>query len=276
MKTIAVAAVAMMTWAQAQAAEKVVKIGTLPWEDMQSITLVTKKFLEKQGYKVDVTEFSEWGIGFAALEKGDVDLMATLPDYVTSDYWQKSHKKLEKVSVVSYGNYQTLAVPSYMKIDSIDQLNSVRDSVGGKIIGIEPGSGLMRDVARAVKAYNLNYQIVEGSTAAMVAALKAAIDRKEPIVTMLWDPSWMMHKFDVKFLKDPKGIFPSYQSYYWIAKKGFSAAHPEVRTDLATVYLPIGDIGQITVEMADGKTAQQAVDDWWASHKELIDKWSIQ
>jgi glycine betaine/proline transport system substrate-binding protein len=273
---VAAAAMATLAWMPAQAQDKVAKIGTLGWEDEKAITLVTKNFLEKQGYKVEVTEFSEWGIAFAALENKDVDVMVALPDYVTSDYWERSHKKLEKVSVVSFGNYQTLAVPSYMNIDSIDQLNSVSDKVGGKIIGIEPGSGLMRDAARAVDEYKLNYQIVEGSTAAMVAQLQSAIERKEPIVTMLWDPSWMMHKFDVKFLKDPKHVFPPSQSYYFVAKKGFSTENPELRANLATVFLPITDIGQITVEMADGKTAEQAVDNWWKTHTSLIEKWSIQ
>ncbi|AVA21327.1 glycine betaine ABC transporter substrate-binding protein [Rhizobium sp. NXC24] len=276
LKFVAAAAMATLAWMPAQAQDKSVKIGTMGWEDEKTITLVTKKFLEKQGYKVDVTEFSEWGIAFAALEKKDVDLMVALPDYVTSDYWQKNRKKLEKVSVVSYGNYQTLAVPSYMKIDSIDQLNTVSDQVGGKIIGIEPGSGIMRDAARAVDEYKLNYQIVEGSTAAMVAQLQSAIERKEPIVTMLWDPSWMMHKFDVKFLKDPKKVFPPTQSYYWIANKGFSAQNPELRANISTVFLPIGDIGQMCIEMADGKTAEQAADDWWAANTSVVEKWSIQ
>jgi glycine betaine/proline transport system substrate-binding protein len=137
-------------------------------------------------------------------------------NYVSQDYWDKNKAKLEKISPVSHGLYQALAVPKYVTIDSTDQLNESADKFGGKIVGIEPGSGLMRDTASAVKAYGLKYQLVEGSTAAMTAALKSAIDRKEWILTTLWEPSWMTQKFDVKFLKDPKGVFPPPQTYYWI------------------------------------------------------------
>jgi hypothetical protein len=49
---------------------------------------------------------------------------------------------------------------------------------GGKIIGIEPGSGLMREAHAAVDAYGLKYQIVDGSTAAMVAQLQSTRPRK--------------------------------------------------------------------------------------------------
>jgi glycine betaine/proline transport system substrate-binding protein len=33
----------------AYAQEKVIKMGTLSWEDVMPITLITKKFLEKEG-----------------------------------------------------------------------------------------------------------------------------------------------------------------------------------------------------------------------------------
>jgi glycine betaine/proline transport system substrate-binding protein len=58
----------------------------------------------------------------------------------------------------------------------------------------------------------------------------------------------------------------------FITKKGFSAGNPELRTNLATIYLPIGDIGQIAVEMANGKTEPQAVDEWWKKNAGLIEQ----
>ncbi|WP_411036927.1 glycine betaine ABC transporter substrate-binding protein [Shinella sp. BYT-45] len=273
-KLFTAAAFAVMSAVSVQAQEKVIKMGSLGWEDLLPISLITQKFLEKEGYKVELTKFSEWGIAFGALSKGDVDILTSQINYVTSDYWAKNKNRLEKVSVVSHGLYQGLVVPSYVQIDSVDQLNTITDQVGGKIVGIEPGSGLMRDVAAAVKDYDLKYQVIDGSTAAMVAQLQSSLERKEPIVTMLWDPSWMVQKFDVKFLKDPKGIFAPPQTYYWIARKGFSAEDAHVREALASVYVPIEDVTAINGAMNDGKTVEQAVDDWWQKNAALVDKWS--
>ncbi|MNE42784.1 Glycine betaine/carnitine transport binding protein GbuC precursor [compost metagenome] len=196
-------------------------------------------------------------------------------DYLTSDYWAKYKSRLEKISVASYGTLQGLVVPSYVPIDSVDQLNSIVDKTGGKIIGIEPGSGLMRELGEAVKAYDLKYQVIDGSTAAMVAQLQSALERKETIVTTLWQPSWMMQKFDVKFLKDPKGSFAPSQAYYWIAPKGFSAKNELARQSLATVYVPIEDVTRITADMNNGKTIDQAVDAWWEKNQTLVNKWSV-
>lgn len=272
-KALCAAAMVGMTMLSAQAEEKTITIGTMSWEDLTPITGITKKVLEDSGYTVKVVPFSEWGIAYAALGKGDVQILASQTDYVAQDYWDKNKKKLEKISPVSHGLFQAIAVPNYVTIDSMDQLNDNADKFGGKIVGIEPGSGLMRDTANAVKAYDLKLQLVEGSTAAMTAALKSAVDRKEWIAVTIWEPSWMMQKFPVKFLKDPKGIYPPPQSYYWIGKKGFSADNPHAREVIASVYVPLADITTINGQVSDGKTMDQAIKDWTDSHADLLKRW---
>lgn len=137
------------------AQDKVIRMGTIIWEDLTPITGITRKVLEDKGYAVEVTEFSEWGIAYAALTKGDVQVLASQTDYVAQDYWNKNKDRLEKISPVSHGLYQAIAVPKYVTINSIEELNDNADKFGGKIIGIEPGSGLMREAADAVDAYGL-------------------------------------------------------------------------------------------------------------------------
>lgn len=272
-KAICAVAVAGLLSGHVQAEEKNIVMGTMTWEDLTPITGITKKVLEDSGYTVKVVEFSEWGIAYAALSKGDVQVLASQTDYAANDYWNKNKNKIEKLSPVSFGLYQGLAVPSYVDIDSIEQLNANSEKLGGKIIGIEPGSGLMSDATNVVKAYDLKLKLVEGSTTAMTAALKSAVDRKEPVVVTVWDPSWMTKKFDLKFLKDPKGIFPPLQGYYWIGHKGFAAEYPRARELMASVYVPITDITAMNAEVKDGKTMEQAIKDWTDSHADLLKRW---
>lgn len=272
-KAFCAVAVAGLMCLPVHAEEKTITMGTMTWEDLTPITGITKKVLEDSGYTVKVIEFSEWGIAYAALSKGDVQVLASQTDYAANDYWNKNKNKIEKLSPVSFGLYQGLAVPSYVDIDSIDQLNANSEKLGGKIIGIEPGSGLMSDASNAVKAYDLKLKLVEGSTTAMTAALKSAVDRKEPVVVTVWEPSWMTKKFDLKFLKDPKGIFPPLQGYYWIGHKGFAEANPRARELMASVYVPITDITAMNAEVKDGKTMEQAIKGWTDSHAELLKRW---
>lgn len=273
--TVMAGAIALFGAVSSYAQETTIKMGTMAWEDLTPISLITKKFLEQEGLTVELSDFSEWGIAYAALTKGDVDILASQINYVASDYFSKNRNRLEKISVVSHGMQQRFVVPAYMPIDSIEQLNEIADQVDHKIIGIEPGSGLMREADDALKAYDLDYAIVEGSTTAMVAQLQSSMQRNEPIVTMLWDPSWMIQKFDVKFLDDPKQAFAPPQTYYWIGHKGFSAENSHVREIVASVYVPIEDIAAINAEMNAGKSVEEAVDAWWEANADLVERWSV-
>lgn len=272
-KAICAVAVAGMMCLPVHAEEKTITMGTLSWEDLTPITGITKKVLEDSGYSVKVIEFSEWGIAYAALSKGDIQVLASQTDYAAYDYWNKNKNRLEKLSPVSFGLYQGIAVPKYVDIDSVEQLNDNSEKFGGKIIGIEPGSGLMSDATNAVSAYGIKLKLLEGSTAAMTAALKSAVDRKEWVAVTVWEPSWMAQKFDLKFLKDPKGVFPPPQGYYWIGHKDFSKAYPRAREVMASVYVPIADITAINGEVKDGKTMEQAIKGWTDSHAELLKRW---
>ncbi|WP_186002838.1 glycine betaine ABC transporter substrate-binding protein [Mycobacterium sp. KBS0706] len=272
-KTLCAVALVGLSMLPAQAQEKTIKMGTLSWEDLTPITGITKKVLEDAGYTVTVTDFAEWGIAYAALTKGDVQILTSQIDYAAQDYWNKNKSRLEKISPVSHGLYQAIAVPTYVTIDSIEQLNENADKFGGKIIGIEPGSGLMRDAGNAVKDYGLDLTLVEGSTAGMTAALKSAVDRKEWIAVAIWEPSWMFQKFDLKFLKDPKSVFPPPQGYYWIGQKGFSEANPEARELIASVFVPNADITAINGAVKDGKSMEQAIADWTAANAGLLKLW---
>ncbi|PBP72037.1 glycine/betaine ABC transporter [Pseudomonas syringae] len=269
----AIAMVCMMSTA-VHAEEKTITMGTLSWEDLTPITGITKKVLENAGYTVKVVSFSEWGIAYAALSKGDIQIIASQTDYAAHDYWTKNKNRLEKLSPVSFGLYQGIAVPRYVDIDSVDQLNDNADKFSGKIIGIEPGSGLMSDASNAVSGYGLKLKLLEGSTAAMTAALKSAVDRKEWVAVTVWEPSWMVQKYDLKFLKDPKAIFPPPQAYYWVGHKGFTESYPHAREVLASVYVPLADITSINTQVKDGKTMDEAINGWTDSHVELLKRWA--
>ena len=271
---LAASAILGMATVSGHAQDKTIHMGTMSWEDLTPITGITKKVLEDAGYTVEVTSFSEWGIAYSALSNGDTQIMVSQTDYVAQDYWDRFKRDLEKIAPVSHGLFQGIAVPSYVTIDSVEQLNEAADKFDNKIIGIEPGAGLMRDTANAVEEYGLELQLVEGSTAAMTAALKSATDRQEWIAVTLWEPSWMVQKFDVKWLQDPKGVFPPPQSYYWIGEEGFSEENPDARELIASVYVPLAEITAINAAVNDGKSMDEAVADWIESHADLIERWT--
>ena len=274
---LVVFSVVMVFGATAQAENKKIKIGVLQWNDQMSVAQAADYTLTRMGYEVEQIDFFEWGIAFAALERGDIDLMPTLINFCAQDYWARSKEKLEKIGVPSFGMAQGIVVPSYVPIDSIDQINSIKDKIGGKIIGIEPGSGLMRQARQQVEGYGLDVDLVEGSTAAMAASLKSAIAKKKWIVALLWTPSWMAQTFDVKFLKDPKGIGQPPQTYHYLGRKGFRKDMPFASEVLAGIFLPVHHISDISLNLKEGKKMPEAWKIWLTKgqNQAVADAWTI-
>ena len=157
-----------MTTAAAAAKAKEVKIGWTAWSDAEAVTRVTKQILEqKMGYKVKLV-LLDIALQYSALAKGDIDMMemAWLPK-THADYYAKVKDKVEDLGVLYGGASLGWVVPAYVpkaQLNSIPDMkkSAVHDKLGGKIIGIDPGAGLMRLSKKAIKDYGLsNYKLVD-------------------------------------------------------------------------------------------------------------------
>jgi glycine betaine/proline transport system substrate-binding protein len=54
-------------------------------------------------------------------------------------------------------------------INSIEELNSVKDKFQGIITGIEPGAGIMKATNKRIEDYNLDFGLQSSSSAGMAA-----------------------------------------------------------------------------------------------------------
>lgn len=228
-KTLLTLICLMFLAAPAMAAKGKVRIAYVEWDCATASTMTAKAALEQMGYEVETLPVAAAAM-WQALGTGDVDAMVTAWLPVThADYYEKVKNRVEKVSVVSGGAKLGWAVPAYVTIDSIEELNANADTFDGKIIGIDPGAGLMKLSEQAMADYGLNkLELMEGSGATMTAALDTAIKNKEWVVVTAWSPHWMFGKWDLKYLKDPKGVLGGEEKIEAIVRKGLKEDMPEV------------------------------------------------
>lgn len=255
------------------AEQKEIKIGVMPWTPAKLSAYVIGTILKDRGYKVTEVEFMEWGLAFTALSRGDIDILrASGLESNTLDYWKKYKNKLEKVSVIHHGHVQGLVVPTYVTIDGIDQLNANKEKFKKKIVGIGAGSGLMRQTREVVKGYNLDFTLVEGSTTAMTASLKSALDKKEWIVVTLWTPTWQMMRYPLKFLKDPKGLQAPAGITHIASRKGFCQENPKAREILASLFWLADEEAKMVSNVNKGMKVRDAAAQWMKDNKDLLDR----
>nr|WP_096911886.1 glycine betaine ABC transporter substrate-binding protein [Neobacillus jeddahensis] len=152
---------------------------------------------------------------------------------------------------------------------------SVGDSVDYKIIGIDPGAGLMKATAKAVDEYGLDeWKLVEGSSAAMTASLKKAYDKKEPIIVTGWTPHWMFAQYDLKYLEDPKGVFGEDESIHTIARKGLKDDLPDAYKVLDQFNWTPDDMGVVMNGIANGDDPEEAAAEWVKENTDKVSEWT--
>jgi glycine betaine/proline transport system substrate-binding protein len=151
---------------------------------------------------------------------------------------------------------------------------SVGKSVNHQIIGIDPGAGLMKQTTQAMKDYELSeWKLIEGSSAAMTAALDKAYKAKEPIIVTGWTPHWMFAKYDLKYLNDPKGVFGKDEEIHTIARKGLKEAAPSAYAMLDRFEWTPEDMAVVMSAVMEGKKPEDAAADWVANNAAKVDGW---
>ena len=99
----------------------------------------------------------------------------------------------------------TLAVPKYLAdkgLKTFADIHKFEKELGGKIYGIEPGSGANTQI-KAMIAKNQfglgKFQLVESSEAGMLAAVDRAVRRKQAVVFFGWAPHPMNVNLDMVY-----------------------------------------------------------------------------
>ncbi|MFD7258678.1 ABC transporter permease/substrate binding protein [Streptomyces sp. NPDC059874] len=254
---------------------RTLSVGYIPWDEGIASTFLWKELLERRGFKVDAKQL-ELGALFTGLAGGQLDFQtdAWLP--VTQEqYWKKYGNKLDDLGPWYGPTSLELTVPSYVKdVRSLADLKGKSAQFKGRIIGIEPSAGVMGALKEKVlKEYGLDteYQVVDGSTPGMLAELKRAYEKKEPVAVVLWSPHWAYSSYELTKLEDPKGVWGKGDGIHNVARKGFADDEPEVARWLSSFKLTEKQLTSLEAKIQDtGKgKEQEAVRAWLDDHPEV-------
>jgi glycine betaine/proline transport system substrate-binding protein len=243
------------------------------WAEGIAFTNLAKAALEDKGYDIKITPL-EPGPIYATLAKGDADLMldAWLP-HTHSDYWDKYGDKINKIGESFSGGTTGLVVPQYVDfVDSINDLNEHADKFDGKIIGIGSGAGIHRNTEKAIEEYGLDYKQVTSSGPAMMASLKRSYDKQEPIIITGWKPHHMWADYDLRYLKDPKEVFPK-DVCAIVTRTGFDSDFPVLQKFFSNFNLSETELYNLMDAIDKGDDELEAAKQWYNDHKVLVESW---
>lgn len=239
------------------------------WADGIAITHLGKIILEEKGYTVTIKRL-EPGPIFAALSRGDADIFmdAWLP-YTHKDYWDRYRNRLDTLGSVFRGGTTGLVVPTYVDINSIEELNANKDKFGSKIYGIGVGAGIYFNTEKVIEEYDLQLSQQPSSETSMVTALKKAVANKEWIVITGWKPHFMWSNFDLKTLDDPKNIYPT-DAIKIISRKGFANEKPEIASILRKYTLNEDMLNELMVEVDKNPDPETGARIFYDKYKDIL------
>jgi len=260
-------------------ASKTIKLGFIPsWTDGRSTAYLLEDQLGKLGYDVEMVELTDAGPLYTGLSKGDVDIYPSAWNERThASYMEDLGENLEDLGAYYDNAKLTITVPSYVDIDSIDELKDNADMFGGEIIGIEPGAGLTKTTQESmIPEYGLedDYKLITSSTAGMVTELDKAIKNEEPIVVTLWRPFWPYGTYDLKDLEDPKGAMGETEALHFLGREGFSEDYADVAELIAGIKLDdttYGSLEDTVVNEHEEGDEPAAIDEWIDANPEAFE-----
>ncbi|GAA4057776.1 hypothetical protein GCM10023065_03440 [Microbacterium laevaniformans] len=246
------------------------------WDEGIAASYLWQSILEDKGYDVKLT-YADVAPVYQGLARGDFDLVLdTWLPTTHADYMKRYGDKVEDLGAWNDDARLTIAVNKDAPIDSLDQLAAASDQFGGRIVGIEPGSGLMRITGDdVVPGYGLeSMQLVESSTPAMLAELKKATDAGQNIAVTLWRPHWAYSAFPITDLADPKGLLGSAESIHSVASTSFAKDHPEVHGWISNFSMPsdkLASLEDVMFNQNNGDDYGPALTQWIADNQAWVD-----
>ncbi|WP_226036118.1 glycine betaine ABC transporter substrate-binding protein [Aquibacillus saliphilus] len=252
--------------------DTVITIGNAPYDYETPPIEITKLIAEEHGYEVEVME-GDVAFMFLSLTQNDVDIWPGIWPEIHRTYLDKFEGEFEMGATIYDEAPTGWAVPTYVEADTIGELVGNEDMVNGKLVGFEPGSGMMLTTEEVVEAHGLDLEVVSGTMASMMAEVDYAISQEEPILFLGWRPHTMFRNYDLKILEDEKGIW-GVDSQAWGVSNDFQDKAPEIYNFVTNFEMSIEEVEKYLYNNQDeGKDVEELAQQWIDDNRSDIDAW---
>jgi len=271
---IAFAIVAVLGLQACEVETDEIRLGYVLWDSEIASTHVVAAIIEDElGHDVNLTAVDA-GPMWTGMARGDFDAIvaAWLPS-THAAYLEQTQDDIVNLGPNLEGARIGWVVPEYVPVNSIEELNDYVDEFNGQITGIDPGAGLMAASEEAIETYDLDYNLLSGSDAAMTAALERAIDREEWIIVTGWTPHWKFAAHDLKYLEDPRGAFGDAEHIATIVTPDLEERHPDVFSFLDNFFWTPEEMGEVMIYIEEGMEPFDAARQWISENPDRVNEW---
>jgi len=264
---------------------KTVKFSDVGWTDITATTAITSEILKGLGYTPKVTVLSV-PVTYASMKNKDIDVF--LGNWEPSMENDRKPYIADKSVVVVGANLPTgakytLAVPQYTYDKGLKDFADIvkfKDSLKGKIFGIEPGNDgnrLVLDLIKNGKFGLKDFQLVESSEQGMLAEVQRATGHKEDVVFLGWAPHPMNVNFKIQYLTGGDDSFgPNFGGaiVYTNERAGFAAECPNAAKLIKNMVFTVDIENEVMNKiLTDGMEGPAAATAWLKTNPKELAAW---
>jgi len=178
----------------------------------------------------------------------------------------------------------TLAVPQYVAdagLKTFADIARFKDRLGGKIYGIEPGSGANTDIQKMIDTNRFGlggFKLVASGEAGMLAAVQRAVNRKELVVFVGWTPHPMNLNMKMDYLTGSEDVFGPNEgraTVSTVTAPDFAERCPNANRLLTNLTFTAAQESQWMVPIMARQSPQEVAKKWLREHPEDLQRWLV-
>jgi glycine betaine/proline transport system substrate-binding protein len=283
-----------------------IKIMIADWTSIGLQAEIMSIILQTYGYNTKLVVADDSG-RYPGFENGDL--------HIAMETWQTSQKvnfakSLETGKILDLGETGLLGVedwwyPLYVKehcpglpnwealLDCAEYFSTADTAPKGRYVG-GPVSWGGHD-EQLIKALDLPFEVIHpGTDAAMFAELKAAYERKAPVILWVWEPHWAPSLYEGEFVQFPKfedGCYddPSWgpnpnetgdcgKPYGWVKKMGWAGGEkvwPCAYEMVRNYEMDNATVSALLVEVdLNGRSNTEVATEWLKANESRWKPWA--
>ena len=287
--------------AELGAVDEPIKLAVNEWSGQQITTRIAGKLLETAGYKVEYVTAGYQNM-WQAVADGQLDAaMEVWGSNVTEQYKQLNKDgKVEDLGELGLEAKEGFVYPAHVAelCPGLPKWEALKDCAaifataetlpGGRLVDYPgdwgtPGADRIKTLGLPFKA------IPAGSEGALIAEMKASVERKTPLIAVFWQPHWAIATYDLKFVELPKGTPECYTDPAYgpnkdvtgdcdfIPTRVFKAAWPGLKDKWPAAYEILKNFKLSTEEQqplmgavdVDGASAEDVTTGWITANAEV-------
>jgi glycine betaine/proline transport system substrate-binding protein len=264
---------------------KTVRFSDVGWTDITSTTGIASEIFKGLGYTPKTTVLAV-PVTYTSMKNKDIDVF--LGNWEPSMENDRKPYVEDKSVIVTGANLPegakyTLAVPQYTYdkgLKDFKDIDKFKDSLKGKIFGIEPGNDgnrLVLDLIKDDKFGLKKFQLVESSEQGMLSEVQRASSHKEDVVFLGWAPHPMNVNFKIQYLTGGDDSFgPNFGGavVYTNERAGWAEQCPNAAKLIKQLIFTV-DIENVVMNkiLTDGLDGDKAADAWLKTNPPELTKW---